>query len=75
MKLVLLLFVCFAIACEARRDIRCVQAVGVGKCRSFMKRWAYDVTQNKCKPFMYGGCGGTENNFETEAECKRICVM
>ncbi|KIH45810.1 Kunitz/Bovine pancreatic trypsin inhibitor domain protein, partial [Ancylostoma duodenale] len=61
--------------CEARRDIRCLQPVETGPCRAREERWAYHPKENKCKKFTYGGCGGTENNFETEAECKRICVM
>ncbi|RCN47527.1 Kunitz/Bovine pancreatic trypsin inhibitor domain protein [Ancylostoma caninum] len=75
MKLVLLLVVCFAVACEARRDIRCLQAVETGKCRASIDRWAYFPKENRCKMFTYGGCGGTGNNFKTEAECMRVCVM
>ncbi|KAL6743899.1 hypothetical protein Aduo_016887 [Ancylostoma duodenale] len=34
----------------------------------------YDSVQKVCQPFMYNGCNGNGNRFETAAECKQICV-
>ncbi|EYC33658.1 hypothetical protein Y032_0002g919 [Ancylostoma ceylanicum] len=34
MKLVLLLVVCLAVVCEAKRDIRCLHPVDNGRCRA-----------------------------------------
>ncbi|VDM72972.1 unnamed protein product [Strongylus vulgaris] len=27
-----------------------------------------------CQPFMYNGCNGNGNRFDTAAECKQICI-
>ncbi|KHJ91444.1 Kunitz/Bovine pancreatic trypsin inhibitor domain protein [Oesophagostomum dentatum] len=34
----------------------------------------YDSVQNVCQPFMYNGCNGNGNRFETADECKDFCV-
>ncbi|EYC04849.1 hypothetical protein Y032_0085g1828 [Ancylostoma ceylanicum] len=34
----------------------------------------YDAVQKICQPFMYNGCNGNGNRFDTAAECKQICV-
>ncbi|CAI9538143.1 unnamed protein product [Staurois parvus] len=36
-------------------------------------RWYYDVTERKCVPFIYGGCGGNRNNFDSEEYCLAVC--
>ncbi|KAG7255651.1 hypothetical protein CRUP_035709, partial [Coryphaenoides rupestris] len=44
-------------------------------CRDYTILWYYDGQANSCAQFWYGGCGGNENCFETEEECKRTCVV
>uniref|UniRef100_A0A131YIT6 Pancreatic trypsin inhibitor n=1 Tax=Rhipicephalus appendiculatus TaxID=34631 RepID=A0A131YIT6_RHIAP len=44
-----------------------------GPCRAIMSRWYYDYNSGNCKEFLYGGCGGNGNNFETTDECKQNC--
>ena len=52
-------------------DSQCNQVVVVGRCRAELNRFAY--FEGDCRPFVYGGCGGNDNNFETMEECRRAC--
>lgn len=38
-----------------------------------MPRFYYDNATKKCEKFIYGGCGGNENNFETKMKCVFAC--
>uniref|UniRef100_A0A672J5L7 Collagen alpha-1(XXVIII) chain n=1 Tax=Salarias fasciatus TaxID=181472 RepID=A0A672J5L7_SALFA len=56
-------------------DPRCNLSLSQGSCRDYSIRWYYDKQANACAQFWYGGCGGNENRFETEDECKTTCVL
>uniref|UniRef100_A0A3B3UUS4 Collagen alpha-1(XXVIII) chain n=1 Tax=Poecilia latipinna TaxID=48699 RepID=A0A3B3UUS4_9TELE len=51
-------------------DPRCNLILDQGTCRNYLIRWYYDKQANACAQFWYGGCGGNENRYETEDECK-----
>jgi hypothetical protein len=37
------------------------------------RRWFFNKTSGECEPFVFEGCGGNENNFESEEECDKVC--
>nr|XP_047142001.1 serine-rich adhesin for platelets isoform X2 [Hydra vulgaris] len=45
-----------------------------GNCRLIHSpRYYYNSSLNQCLLFVYGGCGGNGNNFNTENECNMKC--
>jgi len=36
--------------------------------------WYYDASSATCVQFVYAGCGGNNNRFETELDCRAACV-
>ncbi|CAL1531650.1 unnamed protein product [Lymnaea stagnalis] len=50
------------------------EAVG-GNCYASFNRWFYDHKEGSCKQFVYGGCGGNKNNFETQQQCNSFCSV
>ena len=45
-----------------------------GSCKSYTYRWGFDASSGKCIQFVYGGCNGNENNFETKEMCEQRCL-
>jgi len=55
------------------KDEKCESKVEVGKCRSRVKKFYYDVTTGKCHEFFYSGCQGGDNMFDSKQECVSTC--
>ena len=53
---------------------RCSQPAETGHCRALFPRYFYNATAQTCQEFVYGGCEGNENNFESVEECQEHCV-
>ncbi|GFY66765.1 boophilin-H2 [Trichonephila inaurata madagascariensis] len=66
-------------ACSGKKPISeeieriCSLTSFIGSCRQELRRWYYDVDNEMCKLFVYSGCDGNENNFETRQECMAQC--
>nr|XP_033474208.1 collagen, type XXVIII, alpha 2a isoform X1 [Epinephelus lanceolatus] len=56
-------------------DPRCNLTLDQGTCRDYSIQWYYDKQANACAQFWYGGCGGNDNRYETEDECKKTCIQ
>ena len=44
-----------------------------GVCRAYFERYFYNASSELCENFIYGGCGGNQNNFQTMKECYDMC--
>lgn len=51
----------------------CAQPIEVGPCEAAIPRYAYDAAAGRCVFFVYGGCQGNDNNFDTMAACEARC--
>lgn len=45
-----------------------------GPCLAEIMSWGFDPSSGLCVQFIYGGCGGNENNFETKEACEQHCL-
>ncbi|KAJ8007238.1 hypothetical protein DPEC_G00115460 [Dallia pectoralis] len=52
----------------------CQQPMSEGGCSEYVLLWYYHPPAKACRPFIYGGCEGNRNRFNTRQECQRWCV-
>lgn len=52
---------------------RCGLKLDPGPCEAAIPRWNFNPKTRRCERFVYGGCFGNENNFETLEECEKTC--
>ncbi|XP_012612632.1 tissue factor pathway inhibitor 2 [Microcebus murinus] len=51
----------------------CLLPLDEGPCRAQVPSYYYDRYTQSCRQFMYGGCEGNANNFETWEACDDAC--
>ncbi|KAB7496698.1 Kunitz-type [Armadillidium nasatum] len=51
----------------------CKMSIATGLCRAHIRRYGFNEKSGKCEMFIYGGCGGNPNNYETIMECEERC--
>ncbi|XP_036912727.1 kunitz-type protease inhibitor 2-like [Sturnira hondurensis] len=63
-------------AADVDRDLRhfCRAPQVEGRCRASLRRWWYNATGGSCQQFVYGGCGGNDNNHLTKEKCLEKCA-
>ena len=44
-----------------------------GPCKGYFPRFFYNAESQTCESFIYGGCQGNGNNFESLKECEARC--
>nr|XP_016850158.1 PREDICTED: collagen alpha-1(XXVIII) chain [Anolis carolinensis] len=58
-----------------RHDSKCLEPLKIGDCQNYEVKWYYSKDSNSCARFWYGGCGGNQNRFQTEWECRAACAQ
>ena len=51
----------------------CTMKAEAGPCDASLPRYYYDSVLKRCELFLYGGCEGNRNNFESQSDCEREC--
>ncbi|KAM9307828.1 PI-stichotoxin-Hmg3b-like [Gastrophryne carolinensis] len=51
----------------------CVSPAETGPCKIDITRYYYDAETKTCTKFIYGGCRGNGNNYESLEECQATC--
>lgn len=44
-----------------------------GACQGYHLRWYFDAVREQCGQFVFGGCLGNANNFESRELCQEHC--
>ncbi|KAJ6638506.1 Papilin, partial [Pseudolycoriella hygida] len=52
----------------------CHERVDAGPCDQWQTRYFYNQRERRCEAFMYGGCEGNGNRFNSLSECQSICI-
>lgn len=45
----------------------------MGPCEAAISSWSFIEETGTCEHFLFGGCEGTANRFDSEAECEETC--
>ncbi|XP_054608629.1 collagen alpha-1(VII) chain isoform X2 [Dunckerocampus dactyliophorus] len=53
---------------------RCLEAMSEGVCSDYALLWYFHADSGECRPFVYGGCGGSRNRFPSRLACHSWCV-
>jgi hypothetical protein len=72
-KITLVLVIALIHLINGQEDV-CSQVEASGFCRATITKYFYDKTSGECKQFVYGGCGGNSNRFDTIQECQNMCI-
>lgn len=49
------------------------KSTGGLECRARKTKYYFNKEANKCEEFIYGGCGGNMNRFDTMEDCEKAC--
>lgn len=53
---------------------QCTEQPAYGKCAQVLVRWHFNREQKACLPFVYSGCGGNSNRFDSKETCEESCA-
>jgi len=52
---------------------RCNMKADYGRCHGSQLRWHFDSRSEQCHSFLYSGCGGNPNRFDSHQACASVC--
>lgn len=52
---------------------RCNMTADYGMCHGNQLQWHFDSKSQHCHSFLYSGCGGNANRFESHQACASVC--
>ncbi|KAM8820166.1 uncharacterized protein ACNFOS_001765 [Eudromia elegans] len=55
------------------RCASCLQPMDEGSCQRYVLLWYYHPKADACRPFVFGGCRGNGNRFDTKWKCEQQC--
>ncbi|GFW45563.1 putative serine proteinase inhibitor [Trichonephila clavipes] len=56
-------------------SVTCAQDKKVGPCKAAFPRYFYNKHTHECEEFIYGGCLGNDNNFNSREDCEAVCIL
>jgi Kunitz/Bovine pancreatic trypsin inhibitor domain len=51
----------------------CSAPAAPGQCQAYFEAWYHDANTGVCMPFVYGGCGGNANRYDSLEACQQAC--
>ncbi|XP_042544303.1 tissue factor pathway inhibitor isoform X1 [Dipodomys spectabilis] len=53
----------------------CALKADDGPCKALMRKFFFNIFTQQCEEFIYGGCEGNRNRFDSLEECKENCIV
>ena len=60
------------IACVHISDV-CTLDSDTGPCEAYSYAWYFNSQSGYCEQFVYGGCPGNGNKFDSKDDCEALC--
>ncbi|CAF1125237.1 unnamed protein product [Rotaria sordida] len=61
------------ITINCKRSVECELPPVAGPCRGMFPSFYFNPSTKQCGEFIYGGCQGNANRFETKESCLTKC--
>ena len=52
----------------------CQHMPDAGPCKAYIEQFYFNAQTGFCQVFIYGGCEGNPNRFNSRDECERTCA-
>ena len=56
-------------------DDVCLMERDTGPCSDYRPVWYFEPVSHTCRRFLYGGCHGNGNNFNSSDDCETRCLQ